>query len=457
MRSPAGVGQVTPLWPHQTRAIDLAREAMATHQRVVIQLPTGGGKTRVGTEIVSRGIARGRRWLWLAHRTELVDQAYDTLTDAGLSPGCIASSSSRPAHADSPVQVASIQTLLARDTNVDFDAIVADECHHLGEGAETWSALLTRFPRARVIGLTATPERGDGTGLSPMFTALVQPVSIRELTESGVLVPCEVERPSTFLRQKIKTGNPLAQPPVDAWISLAGQRQGFLFARSVAEAAEYAEQLCARGVVARMVCGQTPAADREAILGGFRAGRVRCIANVYVMTEGVDLPSADVCMLASYVGTAGGFLQRVGRILRRAPGKTGARLIDLPGLTHLYGAPEDERVWSLDGRAARLAGQSCQVCRAELTDGYPCPACGYSPDGGSRDDEQATSILNEPLQKFARMIAQGPVQRRETFDRWVAIAKIKGHKIGSVRHKWRAVYGEDPPVEWMASASPSLA
>ena len=420
---------------------------MRTVRRVVLQVPTGGGKTRLAVEVVRSALSRGRKVLWLAHRTELIEQAFRALAE--LEPGCIAASSDLPARPGAPLQVASIQTLLARESPT-ADLVVVDECHHMGEGAGEWTKLLARYPLAYVLGLTATPERGDGTGLAPMFERLIQVVSVRELTMAGHLVACEVVRPGRFLRERGATGNKLAKDPVDAWLEHAGARSGFIFAASVEEAQEYAERLNGLGIVARCVHAKTPADERAAVVEGFRRGTVTVLTNVFVFTEGTDLPQASCCVLARGCSTAGMYLQIVGRVLRSAPGKTDALLVDLPGVSHLHGMPEDERLWRLDGRASSVAGLLCRVCGKPL-EAYPCPSCGYEADAGDAPTS-GTEIVNEPLAKFARMIAQGPEQRFETLVRWLKAAEAKNYKPGYVRHKWRAVYGEDVQSEMWARA-----
>ena len=422
---------------YQRDAIAKARREMAAgRRRVVLVLPTGAGKTRTASAIVQSAIAKGTRVLWLAHRTELVDQAAETLGGFGLEVGVVAASSRRRAAPDALVQVASVQTLVARDGHrPPAGLIVWDEAHHASDAAECWAGLLDAYPGVAMIGLTATPERGDGAGLAPLFNGLVVGATVRQLTEAGHLVPCEVIRPASELEP-----GQIAQDPVTAYRDHAGGRQAILFARTVEEAARYAAALQAAGTRAECVTAQTPPADRGAALTLFRRGVVRVLCNVYVLTEGTDLPCAEVCILARGAGSAGIYVQMVGRVLRPAPGKRGALLIDLRGVSHRHGAPEEERLYSLEGRGMRLAVTArCRVCQQELPGGYPCE-CGYAPTAG---DAAETEVVGVPLVKFARMIAQGPQQRQETLERWVRRALDAGHRPASVRHRWRAVYGEE--------------
>jgi len=126
--------------------------------------------------------------------------------------------------------------------------------------------------------------------------------------------------------------------------------QGFVFARTVAEAQEYATAFSAAGLATACVHAGTPEDERAHALAQFRSGRVRLLSNVYVMTEGVDLPAASVCLLARS-NRIGRRLSPDGRrILRPALGKTSATLIDLPGISHESRLPEDERMFSLEAR-----------------------------------------------------------------------------------------------------------
>lgn len=434
------------LRPYQLQAIEQVRACMRQgHARVVLVVPTGGGKTVIAAEVVRSAVAKGKRVVWLAHRTELVDQACATLVKLGLDVGALSASSAFAVRLDAPVQVASIQTLVARETmRPPADLIVWDECHHAGEAAEEWVRLLDAYPMVHVLGLTATPERGDGMGLAPLFTGLVVGVTVRRLTQDGHLVPCEIDRPASCLRDDAGPNdppNPLAQDPLKRYLETAKGRQGFLFARTVEEAEKYAADFTAAGVRSVCVHGKTHDDARTMALRYFRDGIVRMLMNVYVFTEGTDLPMAEVCILATCPGTAGGYLQRIGRILRPAPGKTSALLIDLPGASHRYGPPEDERIYKLTGRAIVRAGQVCRVCGQPVVE-YPCEACGYAPSPDARESGDGTEVVDQPMAKYARKIAEGPEQRWETLVRWLRVARAKGHKSGSVRHKWKAVYGE---------------
>ena len=430
---------MTTLRPYQTEALLSVRAEMRKgHRRVVLVAPTGSGKTVMGAEVVRSAVSKGSRVLWLAHRTELIDQTCGTLETLGLRVGAIAAQSVWERDHEAPVQVASIQTLLARKVRPPAELLVWDECHHASEAAEQWASILEAYASVHALGLTATPERGDGSGLAPLFTGLAVATSVRKLTEMGFLVPCEIVRPDSVLQP-----NHLAQHPLDVYRKSAGDRQGFIFARSVSEAERFAEEFTASGVRTAVVHAKTPTGERAAILEGFRAGTIRMLSNVYVFTEGTDLSMAAVCILARGASTAGTYIQMVGRVLRPHPGKDSALLIDLRGISHVHGPPEDERVYSLDGRGILRASAKCKVCGQPIIE-YPCPECGYAPEAGE-GEETRSEIDGVAVQKYARKLAESPMQREETLERWIVAALMKGWKPKSAAHKYQAVYGEWPP------------
>jgi superfamily II DNA or RNA helicase len=298
------------------------------------------GKTRIGVEATLRATRRGKKVLWLAHRRELISQASDRLLQEGLQSHGVILADAKRGDESALVQVASVDTLRARELRPSADLIIWDEAHHCA--AETWRSIHESYPNARHLGMTATPQRGDGVPLGDVFERLLVGASVRELTELGHLVKCRVWAPE----KRIKTGE-LAKAPLDAWREQTPGKQTVLYAATVAESRGFAEEFTSAGVTAASIDGTTPTEEREQTLRRFAQGEITVLCNCGVLTEGWDMPSLEVCIVARHVSHAGLWLQIVGRVLRSSPGKESAVVLDLAGNVHKHGPPDAERSYSL--------------------------------------------------------------------------------------------------------------
>lgn len=428
------------LRPYQVAALERIRAAAAQGSRAVLAVsPTGSGKTSIASELVRRAVERGKRACWLAHRSELVDQAYDRLRQFGLQPGVISASSTRAPNPYARVQVASVQTLLARGLRPAADVLIWDEAHHAP--SDLWSGIAQDYSSSILVGWTATPERSDGRGLGNVYTRIVIAARVRELVELGHLVSCDIRRPPSRLRP-----GTIAQRPVDAYRSEAAGRRAIVFSPSVAAAEAHASEFRDAGIDAAVVEGNTPPAERAQTLARFRSGALRVLVNVYVLTEGFDAPETDCVILARGCGTAGTYLQMVGRGLRPAAGKRDCILIDLHGVSWVHGHPEDDRQYSLEGRGIRGAEEmpvddqaSCRVCGAPIRSGEACAECGTEPK-----EIEPPSVANVGLVRYASKRAESEDERVNTAARWIAAGQAKGYKPGWWKAKYKAVYGDWP-------------
>lgn len=447
--------KLPPGYDHQLRTLASTRRAyLEGARRICVVVPTGGGKTWIGSAVVDGGISKGRRVLWLAHREELVDQAAASLSRLGVPHGLI--KAGRAANPTAPIQVASVQTLTARPESLPpADLIVADETHHAV--ATTWRALLGRYPSPElVLGLTATPERGDrkplGESSGGIYQKLVAVTSVAELQRTRrpdgatILVPCRVVGPKEHQRELWKT-------PIDGLLDHAmgpnGRlRRTVLFAGSVEEAKTIAEDATRRGIRAASVDGALDQTTRRERLAAFASGDLELITNVMVLTEGFDVPATEVCAMARGSSTASTFLQMVGRALRSSPetGKREALLIDYRGLSYVHGLVHWDRTYSLNGKAIALGAErpslrQCPTCGAVAEAAVVCERCGARlgalprPRGVRRTE--TTEIGDHNVVPDA--------ERRRVFEALAATARAKGYKPGWVGMQFKARFGFWPP------------
>lgn len=364
------------LRPYQERAIAGLRASYARGRRSpCLVLPTGAGKTVVAASIIRSATERGRRVLFLAHREELIAQSVEKLESAGVTDVRVIQASRQLGRPSSPVCVASIPTLIKwLDRLPPADLVVFDECHHTV--AETWQTLAQAYPAAHVLGLTATPQRGDGKPLGDVFDDIVIGATVRELTDLGHLVPCRVWAPARAMEAR-----QLAVSPLAAYQQHGAGQRAVVFTGTKDHADQIAAEFVDGGVSAEVVHGQLSKGERKRRLDALASGALSVVVNVHVLTEGWDCPAVAVCILARKPVHVGTYLQMVGRVLRPAPGKQGATLLDLCGASLEHGPPELERAYTLDGegisKGEREAIRQCPHCGGVFlaTGQAECPQC----------------------------------------------------------------------------------
>jgi superfamily II DNA or RNA helicase len=387
---------------------------------VCAQLPTGGGKTVVFSEIIR---AHNGRSVAIAHRAELVSQMSLTFGRAGVRHRIIAPRAAlqeivslhmavlgrnwHDPHA--AAAAASVDTLVRRDRDEQMTLWVQDEGHHLLR-ANKWGRALDLFPNARGLAVTATPGRADGKGLGRhadgLLDVLICGPTPRDLIEQGYLTDYRIFAPKSdidlasvpvsdttgdfqqpALREAAKRSH-ITGDLVESYRRIAAGKLGVTFCVSVDLASETAAQFRAAGVPAECVSADTPALMRAAIIRRFAAREVLQLVNVDLFGEGFDLPAIEVVSMGRPTQSYGLYAQQFGRALRPMPGKAHAIIIDHAGNVLRHGLPDAPRAWSLDRRDRRaksaqdgeLQVRACPAC----TGVYErfrrlCPYCGHVP------------------------------------------------------------------------------
>ena len=364
------------LRPYQQQLVTEIRGQYQLGRKAVLAvLSTGAGKTVCFSYIAQAASVKGNRVLILVHRAELLDQASRSLSSMSVQHGLI--QAGRGMDLSHTVQVASVQTvarrlhLLPRDF---FQLLVVDEAHH--STASQWSATIAHFSQAKLLGVTATPIRGDGRGLGEHYQAMVQGPTAAELTSEGYLAPARVLAPPGFdsagLRKRMgdfdtkqaeqRVGTIMGDCLGHYRKHLSGQT-AIAFCCSVAHAEAVAALFQSAGIAAASIDGTMDTGTRRELLQRLAVGDLKVLTSCALIGEGVDVPSVGGCILLRPTASVGLHLQMIGRCLRPQPGKT-AVVLDHVGNTLRLGHHLEERDWTLDGlrKRDREAAPSVKVC-----------------------------------------------------------------------------------------------
>jgi superfamily II DNA or RNA helicase len=442
---------------------------MAGDRSVLFCLPTGGGKTVVFSHIAEQAAARGNRVWILVHRQELVDQSSRTLSEIGLEHGVI--SAGYRMDLSRGCQVASVQTLARRLSQIPPELcqlLIVDETHHAVAG--TWAKVLQHFSAARVLGVTATPERLDGKGLGDRFNSLVLGPDPAWLTEQGFLAPARIFTLPGIDLSAIRRGklDTKAGKATAEGILKAGQAMGdavshyrrtiadthngtaIAFCCSVAHADTVAEAFRDQGIAAARLDGNMDRGQRRRLIADLGAGVLKVLTSCDIISEGTDIPSVTGAILLRPTDSLGLYLQQVGRVLRPAPGKSHAIINDHVGNCSRHGLPTDPREWSLEGRPKRSKAPSdalpikvCEKCFATLPSSAPqCPECGhlFAPPP-TRKLETIDGTLQELTQEQQLQIRYRRISEEKdcrTLDELEELGRQRGYKPGWARHRWAA-------------------
>lgn len=364
------------------------------------------GKTRFAIAIMASSAQKGFRCLFLAHARELIDQCSASMKEFGLRHGIIMTGHG---YTRADIQLGSKDTILSRairSEKIDLpgaNVVIFDEAHI--SMARCTNELLQRYPKAVIIGITATPTRTDGRGLSPFYEAIVQTVTIPQLISEGYLVPVKVythDRPDL---KGIKTARgdyvkkdlakrmdkpELVGNLVEHWKRLAEDRLTFSYAVNIKHSHHIRDEFLRAGIRAEHVDGKTEISEREDIFGRFADGKTRILCTVGVAVVGVDIPQAACCLSARPTKSVIVARQSWGRIMRPYPGKPNALLLDHAGNVFRHGFPDDNIEWVLEqdrnvndkikedqenGKMRKPI--ECPRCRHVFSGTNICPECGY--------------------------------------------------------------------------------
>ena len=350
-------------------------EEWELHRSVMVQMPTGTGKTHLLAAIVREFLCGSGSRVWIvAHRRELVEQIEETVSRYGMG------------REDGSVRVMSIQWLSRnrKIVNGQPDLIVIDEAHHAL--AETYRELWKSYPEARKWGMPATPCLLNRKGFTDLFDTLITSWSIAEFIGRGWLSSFDYvsiransreQRLVDSLKKRgadgdyqVKEMNAVLNRETgirqlyESVRRYAAGKKGIVYAVSIAHARQIAAYYSLHGVESVAIDSRTPALERKELVEDFRRGKISVLVNVDIFSEGFDCPDVEFVQLARPTLSLAKYLQQVGRGLRKSDNKESCMLIDNVGLHRIFGLPVRERDWEamFEGR---ILGDTFSRKRAE--------------------------------------------------------------------------------------------
>ena len=384
---------------YQESAVQAVRDSFRSgHKNTLLVSPTGSGKTVIFSYIAAGMARNNKRILIVAHRRELLKQISNALKKVGVAHAVMAGGYRGVPTAN--VVVASVFTLVKRIKGMQpFDLIIGDEAHHFTPDS-SWGKVVLGFPRARVLGVTATPERLDGKGLGQMFGDMVMGPTVAELTAQGFLSHAIVYAPSApdlngvgtrmgdYVQKQLEEAmvkTVITGSAVKHYGKYAPGKKAIAFCVSVRHAKDVAAEFREAGFTASHIDGGMNEEERDGVLKAFEEGRVQVLTSCDLVSEGFDLPAVEVAILLRPTKSLGLYLQQCGRAIRPHPDKEKTIILDHAGNTARHGFIDDDRDWTLADGFVQGRGKgdkaetvrTCTACFAMHKPSPTCPVCGY--------------------------------------------------------------------------------
>ena len=350
------------LFDYQEDMKERIEKALRLHRSVMAQMPTGTGKTYLLTAVIDSFVSNNpmeKVWI-VAHRRELVSQIDETVRKFH------SYSASNTSSLLSSVKAMSIQWLKRHYDEIEEEPgmIVIDEAHHAL--AKTYKEMWERFPKAKFLGLTATPCRLNGKGFTDLFDVLVQSWDVPEFISKGRLATYDfvsiksdgvTQRLIDSLQKRGADGDyqnkemdmllnkkPSIERLYRSLEEYGKDRKGIVYAINISHAQKITKLYQENGVKAIAIDSKTPATERQQDIEAFKKGDIQVLVNVDIFSEGFDCPDVEFVQLARPTLSLAKYLQMVGRGLRVAKGKKNCVIIDNVGLYRVFGLPS--QVWN---------------------------------------------------------------------------------------------------------------
>ena len=336
---------------YQLEMLSKLEKAWKKHRSVMIQMPTGTGKTHLIAEVIRQQKGKGEV-LVVAHRRELLDQIRGTIAAFGID------------QEENRIVVESIQKLSRKSPTLTPTLVIVDEAHHAL--AKTYKQLWEWWPKAKFLGLTATPCRLSGETFTDLFDILLQSYSIQKFIDDGWLSDFEYisAAPGSLMAKKVRLLKKRSagdyqetematvldvpesiQHLYDTYERFAKGKKGIVYAINRAHAQHITEYYQQQGVCCAVIDGKTPSEERKRLVADYLEGTISVLVSIDCFSEGFDAPEVEVIQLARPTLSLSKYLQQVGRGMRVSPGKPHVLILDNVGLYQTFGLPTEERNW----------------------------------------------------------------------------------------------------------------
>jgi len=384
-----------------------------------MQLPTGAGKTHIFAEMAKAAEVRGRKIWIVVPRNELLRQASDKLSDTDVNHGRIAVGYNESKAFN--VHVVSKDTLIRRLSKIKTppDFIIIDEAHI---ALDRYIDITGHFPEAKILGVTATPERLDGRGLSELYETMVEGPPLKDLIEAGYLsnfryfcppiqglenlkkygTEYAIDELETLLQKRKIYGE-----SIEHYRRHADGRPAIVYCRSLKSAEETAQRYNAAGYAVENIDGTMSYKRRKGLVEALRSGRLQGLTSCDLITYGLDVPRVECIIMLRPTLSRALFFQMIGRGLRPSLGLT--VILDHVGNLQEHGHPLAPYTWKFDGRERRRRAKGPDPAALRLCpelDYMYCerPTCANCPHNltGARDRklEQIEADLVEAASPF---------------------------------------------------------
>ena len=369
------------LFDYQEDMKERIEKALRLHRSVMAQMPTGTGKTYLLTAVIDSFVSNNpKEKVWIvAHRRELVSQIDETVRKFH------SYSASNTSSLLSSVKAMSIQWLMRHYDEIEEEPgmIVIDEAHHAL--AKTYKEMWERFPKAKFLGLTATPCRLNGKGFTDLFDVLVQSWSVPEFISKGRLATYDfvsiksdgvTQRLIDSLQKRGADGDyqnkemdmllnkkPSIERLYQSLEEFGKDRKGIVYAININHAQKITKLYQEHGVKAITIDSKTPATERQQDIEAFKEGDIQVLVNVDIFSEGFDCPDVEFVQLARPTLSLAKYLQMVGRGLRVAKGKKNCVIIDNVGLYRVFGLPSQVWNWNAMFEGKLIVGKKKETAK----------------------------------------------------------------------------------------------